>query len=544
MDLGALIQGKFSFSNSVNLEIVDEEFLAQATDFKRGNISHLLIGATPIKKYLQTADQEWVLALKDLIMETDLSPFYKAYHQAGRKAIHPGLIVGLIVYGLLKGIKSLRALEQLSKLDIGSWWLTDGLQPDHSTIGKFIQLHAQVLQDDYFTALTRVILQKLKVNTQEVACDGTIVEAVGSRYKELQKDAILEALKHATTIKEAKMLSQALDICEERNVKQRKKNGRKTDVKVCITDTDAMHQRGKIVGSRSSYKPSVLATKDRIITGISVHPSSENAIIPDLLKHHKTITGNMPSTLLGDAGYCTLDNIALCEESHITFLSPSGKEGKQKKGTMNDFHKSKFTYDASNDVMVCPAGYTLTVDTRGKNRHGKYFTQYRCNNLADCPYAKQCTRSQKTRTVKRYVGDDAKTRHLANMELKSSKKQFSKRKAMVEPVFSELKGFFNLKRFTRYGLKGASVEMALFGIAYNFKRYLKLKKAPPADTKVFSMAVNRPQVNVKVSSIAANRPKFVGLTTIWLNYMFLQLKFSVKAIFTRDYYQISFFSVI
>ena len=529
MSIETVIQGRFDFGDKSPDTPDVPRHSSQAPEFRRGAVHHLLIGATPIKKYLHEAGQDWVLDLKELVMETDLSLFYSAYQRTGRKAIHPGLMISLIVYGLLKGIKSLRALEQLSKLDIGSWWLTDGLQPDHSTIGKFIQLHGQLLQDDYFTALTRVILQKLKVNTQEVACDGTIVDSVGSRYKEMRKEAIIEAMEQASDEKEKERLSHALQVSEERG-KKRQQRGKKGGVKICVTDSDAVYQRGKIVGSRASYKPSVLATKDRIITGMSVHPSSENAVIPDLLHQHKTITGKTPQTLMGDAGYCTLDNIALGEKIGLNFLSPSGKDGNPRKGTTNDFHKSKFTYDASNDIMICPAGRIMTVQERNKDRHGKSFVQYRCHDLANCPYADLCTRSKKARTVKRYVGDDAKTRHLAKMEQESSKKLFSQRQAMVEPVFSELKGFFNLRRFTRYGLKGASIEMALFGIAYNLKRYLRLKERPCVDAKAPAMAVNGSEN--------------AGLMTILLNYMFLRLNFRKKTIFTKRCCQISFFSVV
>ena len=422
--------------------------------------------------------QGWILELKDLIMASDLSPFYKSYRKTGRRAIHPGLMLGLIVYGLMKGVKSLRGLEHLSKMDIGSWWLTDGIQPDHSTIGKFIQQHSEVLGTDYFSSLTGVIIQKLRVNVQEVACDGTIVESVGSRYKELKREALLETLNKSTDYKEQIVLSKALDVCEERD-EMRKKRYQKGGAQVCYTDPEAVVQKGKISGYRASYKPSVLATEDRIITGISVHPSSENAVVPRLLEQHREISGVLPETLMGDAGYCTLKNIELCERADIDFLATSGREGEPRKGSKGRFHKNRFKYNGKEETVICPAGYKMEILGCTADEFGRKYIRYGCKDLDKCNYSNHCTSSKTSRTVKRYVGDDAKDRHLAKMKQEDAKERLRKRKSFVEPVFSELKGAFNLRRFTRYGMKGASVEIALFGLAYNLKRYFRLKQPIP-----------------------------------------------------------------
>jgi len=513
MGVEKTIQGRFDFGIEAPENTEVKEDLSEGVEFKRGSIHLVMVGVTPIRDYLNNMEQEWILELKDLIMESDLSPFYKSYRKTGRRAIHPGLMLGLIVYGLLKGIKSLRGLEHLSKMDIGSWWLTDGIQPDHSTIGKFIQQHSEVLGTDYFSHLTGVIIQKLKVNVQEVACDGTIVESVGSRFKELKRDALLETLDQSTDDKERKVLSKALKVCEERN-EIRKRRYQKGETQVCYTDPEAVIQKGKISGYKASYKPSVLSTEDRIITGISVHPSSENVVIPRLLEQHREVTGALPKTLMADAGYCTLNNMELCERTGIDFLSNSGKDGKARKSSRDMFHKSRFRYDGSVNTVICPAGYKMAVKERNTDELGRKYTKYHCKDLEKCPYSKDCTKSKRGRTIKRYAGDDTKVRHLAKMEIDDNKKRLRQRKAFVEPVFSELKGYFNLRRFTRYGLKGVSVEMALFGLAYNLKRYFRLKKPLPIKIagkcseivdKCFNMRFIK-KISLKIFMVFKNEP--------------------------------------
>jgi len=112
------------------------------------------------------------------------------YKATGRKAIHPRILLGLIVYGMLDGQWSLRDLEKLARRDVGAWWLCGGLQPDHSTIGKFICLHAELLTDRYFTSLTKMIVKALKLPKGDAAGDGTVIEACGSRWKSMKAEAV------------------------------------------------------------------------------------------------------------------------------------------------------------------------------------------------------------------------------------------------------------------------------------------------------------------------------------------------------------------
>ena len=63
------------------------------------------------------------------------------YQASGRRPLHRRVLLGLVVYGIMQGKWSLWELERLALVDLGAWWITGRLQPDHSTIGKFIQLH-------------------------------------------------------------------------------------------------------------------------------------------------------------------------------------------------------------------------------------------------------------------------------------------------------------------------------------------------------------------------------------------------------------------
>src|SRR5260370_1930317 len=98
-------------------------------------------------------------------------------------------MLGLIVYGITQGKWSLRELERLARMDLGALWMSGRVQPDHSTIGKFIQLHAEVLSEQFFTTLVKQLVRKLHLSAGTVGMDGTVIAAAASHYRMLRADA-------------------------------------------------------------------------------------------------------------------------------------------------------------------------------------------------------------------------------------------------------------------------------------------------------------------------------------------------------------------
>lgn len=102
-----------------------------------------------------------------------------------------------MVYGIINRQWSLRGLEGLARRDVGAWWMCGGHQPDHSTIGKFIQLHAEILSEKFFVELVKGLMSKLRLTPGTVAADGTVIEAAASDYRLLRAEAMMEAARAA-----------------------------------------------------------------------------------------------------------------------------------------------------------------------------------------------------------------------------------------------------------------------------------------------------------------------------------------------------------
>ncbi len=255
-------------------------------------------------------------------------------------------MLGLIVYGMLKRQWSLRELEGLAKCDAGAWLVCGGHQPDHSTIGKFIQLHSEILSEEFFVDLVKQLARQLNLHTGVAAVDGTVIEAAVSRFGLLRAEAARAAAEQAQRAaaadphdpelaEQAQVAQAAANVAEERNAR-RSAAGLKGETKVAPGESEAVYQPRKDGVRCAAYQPSVLveqsefegelgAVKIELIVGQGVHPSSEPALFNPLLAQHLTSFGCDPATVLADAGYASLKIFADCYARNLDLLCPSGQ---------------------------------------------------------------------------------------------------------------------------------------------------------------------------------------------------------------------------
>jgi transposase len=456
--------------------------------FVTGDPKAIFLGTTPLPDYLKQAGQVAAFTVASLLDEQDWSVFEGRYQATGRAPYSPRLMVGLILYGVMQGVHSLRDLERLGRLDLGCMLITGGIAPDHTNIGRFIVKHEVSLTEDFFESLTGTIVKVTGSDSTRVAGDGTVIEAACSHYKLLKEEAVKasaeaaqqkldEAPDDATAQQKQQTSAERLRIFEDRK-KARQRSGRATDTLVVSrTEPEAMVQplkRGR--GSSPSYKPSVLANKDRIVTAMAVHPSMETKVLGAMLDQSKRATGETVCEVLLDAGYFDDSVIAATLERDVSLLCPEGKTpGTPKQSTA--FHKSQFQYDPTTDQYRCPQGQVMILlrslsATPGKRAYGLYGTTA-CGN---CARRADCTKT-KARHIRRHPEETLRDALRQVMEHPQARVIFSSRKAMVEPVFSHLREQQGLNRFRRKGLQQVKREFALHVLAHNLSRAVALLRA-------------------------------------------------------------------
>ena len=456
--------------------------------FKDDDPYHLVIGDQRLDQMLIDNEMGWVVELRKILMSLDYSLLTASYCQRGRKAFHPRTVLGLIVYGLFMRQKALRDLEALSRANIGAWWVCGGHRIDHSTIGKFVQLHQEVLSEEFFTAAAKWVVSRLQLRAGLSSIDGTVIESAGSHWKAIKVEAARLAAQEASVLSAGDVSDQRLheasaaanevaEIAQQR-CEERRKQGKSTEtVAVVPSDPQAVIQPRKDGVMRPGYKASTLMHEAGVIVGQHVHASSEGAAVKPLLEEHHKIFGQAPPTLLLDAGFHNGPQLQeLCEQG-IDVLCPSGKamgeDDWEKQGRKGMFAKTQFQYDDQRDVFVCPAGEQLTFTDRGKNARGRNYRRYRTAACTQCKLRGQCTDSTRGRSIKRYSGDEYKEAMALVLLQPRARQVYRQRMRIAEPVHAELRERLGLRRFHRRGVSGVRAEFALYCIAFNLKKALR-----------------------------------------------------------------------
>jgi transposase len=456
----------------------------------------LRVQEEPLAQYLLERGMSLPVNLRAVLETLDYSAFTRAYSREGRKALHPRTQLGLIVYGMLKRQWSLRELEALAKCDAGAWLVCGGHQPDHSTMGKFIQLHSEILSEEFFADLVKQLAHQLNLRTGVAAVDGTVIEAAASRFGLLRAEAARAAAEQAqrraaadpqdaTLAQKAQVTQAAARVAEARNAR-RSEAGLKGEIKVAPAEPEAVYQPRQDGVRCAAYKPSVLVeqsqtegeegtVKIQLIVGQGVHPSSEPALFNPLLAQHLRGFGCDPATVLADAGYASLKIFADCYERNLDLLCPSGRtrsdEAWAKRGNHGKFGKPAFAYDPVRDLYRCPAGREVVREQRyNTDRGGRSYARYKGVACRDCALRAQCTKAKGARTLKRYTDEEFKEGMLAVMTQPRARARYRARGAIVERIFAEIRERQGLKRFHRRGLFAVRAEFALHCIAFNLKQ--------------------------------------------------------------------------
>jgi len=454
--------------------------------FVTGDASAIFLGTMRLEEHLKRSGQHAPLTVARLLRTQDWQAFEQRYAATGRAPYAPQSMVGLILYGVMHGVHSLRELERLARLDLGCMWVTGGIAPDHANIGRFIAQHEASLTLDFFESLTRAILKATGSGSARLAGDGTVIEAACSHYKLLKEEAVKaramaaqqaveRAPDHPAARQERERSARCQQLFEQRQA-ARRDNGKQVEtLRISGSEPDAMVQRLKRGhGFAASYKPSVLANPDRIITAFDIDPSSETKVIAAMLDQSTRVTETQVNELLLDAGYFDDDVIAAVLERDINMLCPEGQWPATTKAA-GQYHKSAFNYDAHTDTYRCAAGQTLIRISQSKETPRTRATSvYMTSSCAGCPLRASCTTAAQGRRIKRYPEDEQREALRLVMQHHQARRIFSQRKAIVEPVFSGLRGQQGLHRFRRRGLPAVRREFALHVMAHNLSRAVAL----------------------------------------------------------------------
>lgn len=139
----------------------------------------------------------------------------------GERPWNPRMMTALLIYGYCTGVRSSRRLERATYEDVAVRLLSGGCHPDHSVIAEFRRSHLQALSG-LFIQVLRLCQKAGMVKLGRVALDGTKVKANASRHKAMSYGRMLRTEEElseevATMLKEAESGDAAEDAAHGRD---------------------------------------------------------------------------------------------------------------------------------------------------------------------------------------------------------------------------------------------------------------------------------------------------------------------------------------
>ena len=126
-----------------------------------------------------------VSILDEILSRMDWSGWETEYHgRRGQPPIHPSIMSKVLLFGMIRRIRSSRRIEDNLRHSIDFMWLASGRAIDHTTLSEFRRKHPEQLKDIY-RQMVRPAIQLGVAKLSELCIDGTRVKADASRFNTL-----------------------------------------------------------------------------------------------------------------------------------------------------------------------------------------------------------------------------------------------------------------------------------------------------------------------------------------------------------------------
>jgi transposase len=409
----------------------------------------------------------------------------------GRPPYDPAALLKLYLYGYLHRVRSSRALEAECHRNVEVLWLVRKLAPDFKTIADFRKDNLKALKAVHRQFL--LLCRKLNLFGGELlAIDGSKFRAVNSRDNNFSADKLKELIAHtdARLAEYFKMLD-AADVAEPASAPldqaalqqkiaalQDKRewhaellsqlDDEQKQISVTDPDTRRMHTgNGNVVGYNAQL---AVDEKHKLIAADDVtNQVNDYQQLANMAQEAKANLELKQTEVVADKGYYNASEVSRCVDQNITPLIPKADTSANTRQGL--FGKSRFQYDATKDVYLCPGNQELTYrfSTYELGRGLRYYRASACNS---CALKKQCTRNKANRTITREDNEELMEQMAERMKREPQK--FALRKQLAEHPFGTIKRWMGYTHFTLKGLEKVRAEWSLITLAYNLKRVMNL----------------------------------------------------------------------
>jgi len=401
--------------------------------------------------------------VSDVVDNLDLSAIEAVYgtEKRGQPPYDPLMMTKVLVYGYCIGVFSSRRIEKRLVEDIAFRVLAAGNQPNFRTISDFRKIHLQALAG-LFEQVLKIALEAGAMKVGRVALDGTKVKANASKHKAMSHDRMLEKEKQLKAeVQQLLEQAEAADLEEDaRHGKESRGDELPAELARRETRLKKIREAKRVLAARAREKaeaegsdPKQAKPKEKdqynftdpesrimkgadgfvqaynaqaaveadfqLIVGQSVtQATNDKEQLMPMVETIQEQSGQKPEEILADSGYCSEKNLEGLESADRPEQKIDGYIATERQ--KHDEYKEP-----------CPPG----------------------------PLPKGATRVDRMRR---------------KLKTKAGKAVYAARKAIVEPVFGQIKHARGFRQFLMRGIEKVRGEWSLVCLTHNILKLYRL----------------------------------------------------------------------
>lgn len=466
-------------------------------------MSRIYLSYDPEQKLLLPPDlREWLpedhlaLFVSDVVDELDVKAIVGSYESGdgrGRPPYHPLMMLKLLVYGYCIGKTSSRKLEKATYEDVAFRVLACNQHPDHDSIAGFRKRHLQEVAG-LFVQVLKLCERAGLVKLGHVAIDGSKMRAKASKHKAMSYDRMNE--------KEKQLVAEVARLLKE------------------AEETDAAEDGRYGKGVRGDELPAELARRDSRLRKIREAKADLEAeakekavvaaaVVEEKLAERKRREEEMGKRIAGRAPQAVnVDEAKPDPKAQRNFTDPESRIMKDgATGSFEQSYNAQIAVDGTAQVIVAA---TLTQAANDRQQLVPVLAEVKANMgqlpekvTADSGYfSNAAVTSEALSTVDLYVtpdrgkkteevdtlaaespppSEDVAARMREKLKTENGRAVYKRRKAIVEPVFGQVKEVRGFRRFSFRGLQKNEAEWRLICLTHNLlKLFRRSRSLQPA----------------------------------------------------------------
>jgi transposase len=393
--------------------------------------------------------------VSDLVDELDLSAI-EAHYEAekrGQPPYHPRLMVKLLVYGYCVGVRSSRKMAQRLDEDVAFRALAAGNRPDFRTLSDFRKIHLEALSA-LFEQVLRLALQAGAIKLGRVALDGTKIKANASKHKAMSWKRMNETEQRLRR-EVGEILAEAEKVDEAEDARWGEARGDELPAELARRESrlerireakKALRQRARERAEAAGQAPKRAQPEDKDQYNFSDPESRIMKGADGFVQAYNAQAAVEPATqiIVGQ----TLTNEANDKKQLKPLVEAIEKQsGQRPSGALAD---SGYCSEENLQDLASEAAPEKAIEAwvaTGRSKHS--------DKPEKVPRGREpagLTRVQKMRR---------------KLLTKAGRKIYAQRKAIVEPVFGQIKQARGIRQFLLRGLQKARGEWGLICLTHN-----------------------------------------------------------------------------